>query len=231
MNSTSSTSKSILFAADKTSDLWDLLTEPLGFDLDHVRGFEASVAAVRNRRYDGIVATLPLGDHAFVHFVHVVRADDSPCKNAGLVVLTTDDRLAEAKAYLGYGVGRVVSIDDADGLRQAIVEVTDVGARAPIRVMIRLTIEIGGRDCQIRTFTQNVSRSGMLLDTSNMLDVGQEFDFSFRSPIDDRLVEGRAGVVRHTLDDREQISGIGVVFLELDDRSAEALADLFKDGD
>ncbi len=224
-------SRSILFAADKTSELWDLLTTPLGFDLDHVRGFEASLAAVRNRPYDGIVATLPLGDHPFVHFVAAVRSADSPCKNAGLVVLTTKDRLEEANAYVGGGVNRVVSIDDADGLRKAIVEVIEVGARTPIRVMTLLTIGIGGRDCQIRTFTQNVSRSGMLLDTSNMLNVGQQFDFSFRSPAGGRMVTGRAEVIRHTQDDREQISGIGVQFLELDERSAEALDELFGAGE
>ena len=94
--------------------------------------------------------------------------------------------------------------------------------------MTRLTIAIGGRDCQIRTYTQNVSRSGMLLDTSNMLNVGQQFDFSFRSPTGDHLITGRAEVVRHTRDDREQISGIGAQFLNLDDRSAKALDALFE---
>ena len=226
-----SISPSILFAADGTSELWDLLATPVGFDLDHVRGFYASIAAVKSRRYDGIIATLPLGDHPFEHFVQTVRSRDCPCRDAGLVVLTTSDRLQEAKAYVGSGVNRVVSIDDPDRLRQAIVEVIDVGTRTPIRLMTRLSIGIGGRDCQIRTYTQNVSRSGMLLDTSNLLNVGQQFDFSFRSPTGDQLVTGRAEVVRHTRDGREEISGIGVQFLQLDDRSAEALDKLFEAGE
>ncbi len=228
MDRKSPNSRSILFAADGTSELWDLLTTPVGFDLDHVRGFGASLAAVTSRRYDAIIATLPLGDYPFVHFVAAVRSGGSPCKNAGLVVLTTADRLEEANAYVGGGVNRVVSIDDQDGLRKEIEEVIDVGVRTAIRVMTRLTIAIGGRDCQIRTYTQNVSRSGMLLDTSNMLNVGQKFDFSFRSPTGDHLITGRAEVVRHTRDDREQISGIGVQFLELNDRSAKALDELFE---
>ncbi len=227
MDRKSSNSGSILFAADGTSELWDLLATPVGFDLDHVRGFYASVAAVKSRQYDGIIATLPLGDHPFAHFVQTVRSRDCPCRNAGLVILTTGDRLKEANAYVGSGVNRVVSIDDPGGLRQAIIEVIDVGARTPIRLMTRLSIGIGGRDCQIRTYTQNVSRSGMLLDTSNMLNVGQQFDFSFRSPNGDQLVTGRAEVVRHTRDGREQISGIGVQFLKLDERSADALDELF----
>ncbi|MEN8162744.1 MAG: PilZ domain-containing protein [Acidobacteriota bacterium] len=218
---------SILFAADGTSELWDLLATPVGFDLDHVRGFYASLAAVKSRRYDGIIVTLPLGDHPFGDFVQTVRSIACPCREAGLVVLTTSDRGEEANAYVGNGVNRVVSIDDPDRLRQAIVDVIDVGARTPIRLMTRLSIGIGSRDCQIRTYTQNVSRSGMLLDTSNMLDVGQQFDFSFRSPNGDHLVTGRAEVVRHTRDGREEISGIGVQFLQLDDRSAEALDELF----
>ncbi|RLE29389.1 MAG: hypothetical protein DRJ61_14660 [Acidobacteria bacterium] len=220
-------SRSILFAADGTSELWDLLATPVGFDLDHVRGFGASTAAVKSRRYNGIIVTLPLGDHPFEIFVQTVRSKGSPCRNAGLVVLTTGDRLEEANAFVGSGVNRVVSIDDKDGLRKAITEVIDVGPRTPIRVMARLTIGIGGRDCQIRTYTQNISRSGMLLDTSNMLNIGQQFDFSFRSPCGDQLVSGRAEVVRHTRDGREQISGIGVVFLELNDNSAKTLDELF----
>jgi len=228
MDRKSSNSRSILFAADGTSDLWDLLTTPLDFDLDHVRGFGASLAAVTSRRYDAIIVTLPLGDHPFVHFVAAVRSAGSPCKNAGLVVLTTADRLVEANAYVGGGVNRVVSIDNKDGLRKAIAEVIDVGVRTPVRVMARLTIAIGGRDCQIRTYTQNVSRSGMLLDTSNMLNIGQQFDFSFRSPIGDQLVAGRGEVVRHTQNDREQINGIGVQFLDLDDRSAKNLDEIFE---
>ncbi len=144
-----------------------------------------------------------------------------------MVVLTTGDRLEEANTYVGRGVNRVVSIDDPDGLRQVVIEVIDVGTRTPIRLMTRLSIGIGNRDCQIRTYTQNISRSGMLLDTSNMLNVGQQFDFRFRSPSGDQLVTGRAEVVRHTRDDRERISGIGVQFLQLDDRSTEALDELF----
>ena len=116
MDRKSPNSRSILFAADGTSELWDLLTTPVGFDLDHVRGFGASLAAVTSRRYDAIIVTLPLGDHPFVHFVAAVRSGDSPCKNAGLVVLTTADRLEEANAYVGGGVNRVVSIDDQDCL-------------------------------------------------------------------------------------------------------------------
>ncbi len=223
-----SISKSVLFAADGTSDLWDLLATPVGFDLDHVRGIGASMAAVKSRQYDGIIATLPLGDHPFENFVQTVRSKDSPCRNAGLVVLTTGDRLDEANAYVGSGVNRVVSIDDPDGLRQAIIEVIDVGTRTPIRLLTHLSIGIGGRDCQIRTYTQNISRSGMLLDTSNMLNIGQQFDFRFRCPGGDQLVTGRAEVVRHTRDDRERISGIGIQFLHLDDPSAEALDELFK---
>lgn len=220
-------SKSILFAADGTSDLWDLLANPVGFDLDHKRGFVASISAVQRNRYDAIVATLPLGDHPFSEFVETVRSAGCPCRNAGLVILTTTDRMGEANAFIGGGVNRAVSIDNPDGLRKAIVEVIDVGIRTPIRLMTRLNIGISGRDCQIRTYTQNVSRSGMLLDTSNRLNIGQEFEFSFRSPIGDRLIAGRAEVIRHTRDDREQISGIGVQFIELDQSSTDALDELF----
>jgi hypothetical protein len=62
-----------------------------------------------------------------------------------------------------------------------------------------------------------------------MLNIGQQFDFTFRSPIGDQLVAGRGEVVRHTRNDREQISGIGVVFLDLDDRSGKVLDELFQD--
>lgn len=223
--------KSVLFAADGTSELWDLLTTPVGFDLQHVRGFDDSVSAVRKRHYDGIIATLPLGSDPFQEFIDAVRADDSPCRTSGLVVLTTSDRVDEAKTYLGSGVNRVVSIDDATALRQAIVGVTNVGLRAPIRVMAQLTIAVGERDCHIRTFTKNVSRSGMLLDTSNKLDVGQTFAFSFRSPVDDRRISGRAEVVRHARSDREQTNGIGVQFVSLDDGATKALDSLFKKED
>lgn len=220
--------KSILFAADGTSDLWDLLTTPVGFVLDHKRGFSPSLAAVKRHRYDAIVVTLPLGGGPFGEFVQTIRSLDCPCRNTGLVILTTTDRLEEANAFIGSGVNRVVSIDDPDGLRRAIVDVIDVGLRTPIRLMTRLTIGISGRDCRIRTYTQNVSRSGMLLDTSNKLNIGQQFEFSFRSPLGDRLVSGRAEVVRHTRDDREQISGIGVQFIQLDENSTDALAELFE---
>lgn len=220
--------KSVLFAADGTSELWDLLTTPVGFDLQHVRGFEASVAAVVDRHFDGIIATLPLGSPPFQDFIDAVRAADSPCRTSGLVVLTTSDRVDEAKSYLGSGVNRVVSIDDATALRQAIVGVTNVGIRSPIRVMACLTIPVGKRDCQIRTFTKNVSRSGMLLETSNKLEVGQTFAFTLRSPVDDRVISGHAQVVRHASGDREAADGIGVHFVSLDDGSNKALDELVK---
>ena len=89
--------------------------------------------------------------------------------------------------------------------------------------MVQLQMPLGERDCKISTYSQNISKSGMLLGTSNLLEVGQHCNFSFGVPESDHVVTGRAEVVRHTLDDRDEVSGIGIRFVDLEDGSGDAL--------
>ncbi|MCD4749851.1 MAG: PilZ domain-containing protein [Thermoanaerobaculales bacterium] len=228
MNQSHQTSRKILFATDESTKFWGLFPSPEGFDADHACGWSEVVDAATKTLYDVIVVTYPFGNRSFDLFLKEVRSSDSLSRGAGLVVLTFPESLKRAVAFIGRGVNRVISVEETSGLNSVIAEVVDVSPRASARLMVRLQMPLGERDCKIRTFTQNISQSGMLLGTSNMLEVGQRFNFSFAVPESEKVVTGRAEVVRHTIDARDQVSGIGIRFLDLEDQSGQALEGFLK---
>jgi hypothetical protein len=68
----------------------------------------------------------------------------------------------------------------------------------------------------------------MLLGTSNRLEIGQRLVFELRAPDSDERVRGSAEVVRHTLEDRERVSGIGLRFVHVEEEDRPVLAELVR---
>ena len=224
MNEESQRRRRILFATDEVTKFWGLMPAPAGFDCDHVCGWHAAVVAVIETKYDVVVATYPLGDRPFRLFVHAVRSTTSRSQRAGLVVLTTPDQKSDAAAFIGKGVNRVIAVDEGEDLHDIIAEVIDISPRASARLMVQLQMPVGDRDYRLRTFSENISESGMLLGTPNRFEVGQVFDFEFTVPGGEGVVAGTAEVVRHTDDQLPEASGVGIRFLDLHGRSHDVLS-------
>ncbi len=215
--------KSLLIATDEATKYWGLLPAPPGFSTEHAHGWIEAVDAVMHKAYDVIMVTYPFADNPFNLFIHAVRSRSSMSRGAGLVVLTTPDQKAEALIFIGKGVNRVISTDESVCLHEAINNVVNVSPRGPARLMVHLQMPFGERKCAIRTFTENISSTGMLLGTTNQLEIGRQFDFEFSVPDSEETVTGRAEVVRHSFEQGGNVNGIGIRFISLESESSEAL--------
>jgi c-di-GMP-binding flagellar brake protein YcgR len=106
--------------------------------------------------------------------------------------------------------------------------------RTAARVMVHLDATIDDGKVARMYKTQNLSVSGMLVRTRAPLPVGTRVDIQFLFPGDPALstselpggygfVEGAAEVVRHTHPEKETFTGMGLNFVELEERGRSLL--------
>jgi uncharacterized protein (TIGR02266 family) len=80
---------------------------------------------------------------------------------------------------------------------------------------VRLEVELRGLKERLYCETENLSVSGMLLSTDQLITPGTTFDFNLKLPYDQRLLGGIGEVVRQAGVGRESVHGLGVRFISL----------------
>jgi CheY-like chemotaxis protein len=175
-------------------------------------GTQAHELIVREQ-YDAVIAGYPLPDGPLSQFLDGVRKTGGPNRGAAVVVLTPEVFKTEAEDYVGRGANAVVSAKSLEAELPGVLErLFHVAPRLVARIPSRVEV-VGGRFAK-RVFCQtvNLSSSGMLLRLPPTDQPGTEVAFELLFPGDLQPVRGRARVVRHTLDKRERLSGMGVTF-------------------
>ncbi|MGE5235408.1 MAG: PilZ domain-containing protein [Acidobacteriota bacterium] len=163
-------------------------------------------------RYDALIVSHPLQGAPLGPFLRTVRAPDSPCRRAGLVLVTPETTRQAAEAWVGRGANRVLALEDLDArLPEVLGPLLRVGPRVPLRAAVRL--EVVGRDLR-RVFCEsvNVSESGMLLRVPFSLPPGTELRFELFAAGARPPLRGFGRVVRQTRARVEPFPGIGVTF-------------------
>ncbi len=178
---------------------------------DGVAGLELA----RRRRFDALIVSHPLAGERTGEFLRAVRAAGSPCRSAGLVLVTPARHRPDAEGFVGRGANRVLLIDEVpQRLPETLEPLFRVAPRFPLVVSSR--IEVVSRERGRRLFCQtvNVSASGMLLRVPHSYAPGTELWFELFLPRERGPVRGRARVVRQTEQRREPFPGIGVLVEE-----------------
>jgi DNA-binding response OmpR family regulator len=181
----------------------------------------AAEALLRHRAdpADLIALDLDPPDMSAEQFCDTIRADEQ-LRNVSLLVLCgpgEDDRLRAAGCRANAHIVRPV---DAAALSVEIGRLLAVSSRASYRVLAQVSVDEPSSARSFFCTSQNVSTSGILLETEEELSPGQLIACSFFLPGKVR-VEARGRVVRHT----KAPSGghFGVQFLALPSESATAL--------
>lgn len=164
--------------------------------------------------FDALIVRYPLPDMDVEDFLAEVRTPGALTRSTPLLLLTGDDLTEEARQrFVGKGANRVVPLSvDAEDLQDAVSGLLEVAPRVGARVMARLEVQLEEGKTLAMCQTENVSATGMLIRTYVGYPVGTKLTFELPLPTDPRPVKGEAEVVRHTLLDREQVSGVGVRF-------------------
>jgi hypothetical protein len=177
------------------------------------RGDEA-MQLVRSQRFDLIVSRFPLVGAGLSELVRAVRAEGSPCRGAGFLLLAEPEHVADVGTFLSRGIGRIVSLDaPAERLVDAVADLLAVAPRRALRaiVEVRLHVEHGGG--QLLALTHNISENGLLLVGAHDLPLGARLSFELSLPGLPSPIRGEAEVVRHTDPTRERVAVVGTRIL------------------
>lgn len=157
-----------------------------------------ALASCQQRRYDLVVLREPVADLEVEDFLAEIRHPGSPCEHAFVQIVTGPGRVEE----LGHLAGRrlaVCSITDFGGLIATISRVIlGIAPRVELRLMVELMMHLKGgklaRFCQVA----NVSETGVLVRTSDLIPVGESVEVMISLPGGAQPVRMDATVVRHT---------------------------------
>lgn len=184
------------------------------FEIDRFPSGTGALELVTLVPFEILIVRYPLPDMDLRPFLDTVRDKDSCCLRSSLLLLAAGGRSADAEAFVGRGANRVVALEDSVETIQATVSsLVSVAPRKAARFMARLEIRLGGANDMVLCETENISATGMLIRTDRRYDSGTKIHFEFNLPNDDRPIVGIAEAVRHTSNEREEISGIGARFL------------------
>ena len=183
------------------------------FFADYAENGTAALESTSFLPFDAIVTGYPLPDMQMQTFLDAVRKKDSPCRQAGLVILALRGMLSEAEAFIGKGANRALAIEDfQEELPQTLLRMLEVPPRFAMRAISRLKVQLSWGTSQTICQTENISAHGMLIKTDHPYPVGTQMAFELSVPGDSNPVRGFAVVVRQTLEKRERVSGLGIRF-------------------
>ncbi|MBZ5588560.1 MAG: hypothetical protein LAO05_08355 [Acidobacteriia bacterium] len=201
-----------------------------GCNVSRIPRADHAAALLQSTRFDLILVRYPVEGLTFEEFVAAVRAEGSPCRDSGLLMLVDDGAVAEAGRYLKRGVNRIVG-DDApsDRLLDAIADLLGVAPRHKLRAAVQLELWLrdGGR--RLVTVTENLSATGMLVRGGTEFPVGALLGFELLLP-GQQPVAGSLLVARHTDRLRERVEGFGGRIISFSGDGQERLSALLATG-
>ncbi len=181
-------------------------------------GAEA-LALHRTQPADVVVADLDLPGESAERFCQAIRADQTLRRVALVVVCGADEaasrRLAECRAN-----ALILRSQDPQASVAQIKRLLAAPLRAKYRVLARISVPDAGQARSFFCTSEDVSASGILVETEEALTVGQTLECSFYLP-GRTHVAAQGRVVRET----RRASGrrVGIAFVGLPRRDAAAL--------
>lgn len=177
---------------------------------------EEAVALAAAKPFDLVVFDSEPERLSLGELVERLRTSDSASREGSLLVVSGPAVADGARALIGRGVNRVVTLDMTEEIiDQHVADLLDVAPRAAVRVAARLTTVVDDGTLEIVGRTANISATGMLLQTSTALEIGQLVTFEFLTGDGSDMVAGEGTVVRHAVAERGGVDGMGIRFLQL----------------
>jgi hypothetical protein len=186
------------------------LLEPAGIAVMVESSHEVALERIAWFPFAYLISSLP--SMAPIAFFETVRATGSLCRNAGLVLLVSDDQEQAASTFVGRGANRVVALSGLGmQLPMVISELGVVSERTKVSLEVQAELDDGQRTEIWQS--ENISSTGMLVRTPKEQVEGSEIVLHFSLPGDDLPIHVEAEVVRRTTFAREDFTGAGVRFL------------------
>ncbi|MEM6796659.1 MAG: PilZ domain-containing protein [Acidobacteriota bacterium] len=197
------------------------------WDVDRFPGGRGALDLLRPCSIDLVVLSHPLPDLALADFLLALREPRTASRHCGLVAVSERKNAAEALRFVGRGINRVISKKKAPRLLAPTVKaLLRVAPRRPSTVPTRLELPHLG---SFEAVARNTSATGLLVETGQRPPKGTELGFELELPSERAPVFGRARVVRHTVPERERVSGLGMRIVAFSGQAAgRAYSDFLK---
>lgn len=184
--------------------------------IEHVVVPEEAVALAAAKPFDLVVFDSEPEQLSLPELVEKLRTSDSASREGSLLVVSTSETAEDARALIGRGVNRVVTLDMTEEIiDQHVADLLDIAPRAAIRVAAKLTTVIDDGTVEVVARTANISATGVLLETAAVFKIGQVVSFEFLTRGGSDMVAGEGTVVRRAVAERGGVDGVGVRFLRL----------------
>ncbi len=185
-----------------------------GMDVHKARWDDTTLELVQSIPFDSIIVGFPVSDEALDRFLESARADGSPCRRSGLVLVADPGHGDSARALIGRGANRIVTTDELEkGLVEAVEDLGRAAPRLSVRAPARIKLFSVGRPLRVMAQIENLSTSGMLLRGVTQFPIGTNFEFEITVPGETAPIRGTAEITRATDPRHESIEGIGVRFV------------------
>jgi len=215
----------ILAIGGEVVDVIAPFLEMAPYRIERVPSGRMAVLLASKMRYQHLLVGYPLPDIGLVEFFDALRRPESASPTARLLVVTDDSHLAQASAYRDEGfIAGAISIDlDVDELAEMLTSFMKTAPRVKAAMEVELSA-IDGGGYPLLAETVNLSESGALVVTDEILPAGTKVLIRIKPPRAKRPIDAQAVVVRTTNAKLEGLAGLGLRFVGFEGDSFARLA-------
>jgi DNA-binding response OmpR family regulator len=184
------------------------------FEVNRVGALHHATKLVRHIRFDLILIGFAVRGEELDALFDAIRQPESPNVTSRVALLAAPEELVEARQRRELGAAKALatSLPPLE-LQEAVTNLLRSRARLHIRVLTRVSARLtNGSATQLLCQTRDMSRSGLLVITDNRFPVGSSLAFVLDLPDAGGRIHGEAEVVRHALESREGVDGLGLRF-------------------
>jgi DNA-binding response OmpR family regulator len=182
-----------------------------GYKTFFVKSGEEALDVHRNERADLIVIEPDFADLSCEQLCSAIRGDESLKRVSTLVVCS--DKLSEIeRCQRCWANDYIQPLTPATFLRKA-TRLLNVSERTSYRVIVKVSMKAGGEATHFFCTSQNISSSGLLLETDKVLSRGDNVTCSFFLPNSVRIVS--QGEVVRIVERGDGSSEYGVKFVNM----------------
>lgn len=174
-------------------DLQDTVLFRSGIERIQVR----SVAEVQARLAGGPVALLCVHRNVSGIEALIKTLRRSPLKRISIVVLSEDDFDPSEIELLEVGANAILRLPPADDFDKRVGRLIEVPSRRDVRLPVRLqVVATSGFGSTVPVLAQNLSATGILLESNHGLNMGDEVSLSLRFEESGELFSATAHITR-----------------------------------
>lgn len=199
------------------------------FDVDRFPGASGAVELLDAVRFAGLIVGMPLPDGDLVALLAAIRKSAFSSRTF-VAVLHPPELADEAQKLLALGADQLLGWDaTASEYESFVAAALGVPPRHGVRLPVRLRVSLVTGGELLPANTENVSRTGMLVECHGSLLVGDRARFSITLDGGSPPIEGTGEIVRVADPAFDGIEGYGVHFREITGNGASRLEVLLED--